>query len=60
MKVKHAKLELAVEITSTKTAEEEISICMTSLSSTLVVIAMMQLIKRMSNSKRILNSGPKH
>ena len=60
MKVKHAKSELAVEITSTKTAEEEISILMTSLSSTSVVIAMMQLMKRMSSSKRILNSGPTH
>jgi hypothetical protein len=56
-KVKHAKSELAVEITSTKIAKEEISILMTSSSSTSVVIAMMQLMNRRSCSERILDSG---
>jgi len=51
-KVKHAKSELAVEIT-----EEVISILMTSLSSTSVVIAMIQLMNRRSCSERILDSG---
>ena len=57
IKVKHAKSGLVVEITSTKIAEEEISILMTSLSSTSVVIAMMQLMNRRSCSERILDSG---
>ena len=57
IKVKHAKSGLVVEITSTKIAEEEISILMTSLSSTSVVIARMQLMNKRSCSERILDSG---
>ena len=57
IKVKIAKSELVVGHTPTKIAEEEISILMTSLSSTSVVIAMMQLMNRRSCSERNLDSG---
>jgi len=60
IKVKIAKSELVVGHTPTKIAEEEISILMTSLSSTSVVIAMMQLMKKRSSSKRILDSGVRY